>query len=44
MKLVPGITTKSDLYQLGLMIIELMMGRRLWVRGDKAYFQQIIEH
>lgn len=44
MKLLPAISSKSDLYQLGLIIIELMFGTRMWVRGDKAYFKGIIEH
>ena len=36
MKLLPAISNKSDLYQLGLIMIELMLGRRYWIRGDKA--------
>lgn len=44
MKLLPSINTKSDLYQLGLLIIEMIYGTRMWVRGDKAFFKGIIEH
>lgn len=44
MKLLPSLSTKSDLYQLGLLCLELMFGTRMWVRGDKAYFKGIVEH
>lgn len=42
MKLLPAINQKSDLYQFGLIIIEMIYGTRMWVRGDKAYFKGII--
>jgi hypothetical protein len=42
MRLLPALTSKSDLYQLGLISLELMFGTRMWVRGDKAYFKGII--
>ena len=44
MKLLPVLTPKSDLYQFGLMMLEMMLGRRFWVRGDKAYLKQILEN
>lgn len=44
MKLLPALNGKSDLYQFGLLCLELMFGTRMWVRGDKAYFKGIIEH
>ena len=44
MKLLPAISPKSDLYQLGLISLQLMFGTRMWVRGDKAYFKGIIDH
>ena len=43
-KLLPIVSSKSDLYQLGLIMIELILGRRFWVRGDKAYLKQILEN
>ena len=43
MKLIPGISNKSDLYQLGLLILELILGRRPWPRGDKAFLKTIAD-
>lgn len=44
MKLLPAISFRSDLYQLGLICMELMFSTRMWVRGDKAYYKGIVEH
>ncbi len=35
MKLLPVVTNKSDIYQLGLIVSEMMFSKRLWSRGDK---------
>jgi hypothetical protein len=35
MKLLPVLSAKSDIYQLGLMAAEMMFSKRLWARGDK---------
>lgn len=43
MKLIPAISNKSDLYQLGLIILEMLLGRRPWARGDKAHLKTIID-
>lgn len=43
MKLLPTISFKSDIYQLGLIILELMFGRRMWIRGDKAFLNKIAD-
>jgi hypothetical protein len=36
MKLLPAVSNKSDLYQLGLLVAELLFSKRLWARGDKV--------
>ena len=38
MKLLPAVTSKSDLYQLGLIILEMVYSKRLWARGDKINY------
>ena len=38
MKLLPAISNKSDIYQLGLIIAELLFSKRLWARGDKINY------
>lgn len=43
MKLIPAISNKSDLYQIGLIIIEMLLGRRPWARGDKAHLKTIAD-
>lgn len=43
-KLLPAITMKSDLYQVGLIILELIFSKRFWIRGDKAYTKHILEN
>lgn len=40
MKLLPVVTNKSDIYQLGLIIVELLFSRRLWARGDRVSYGQ----
>jgi len=44
MKLLPSITYHSDLYQLGLIIYELLYSERHWDRGDKVNILQIREN
>jgi len=34
-KLLPALTAKSDIYQLGLIMLELIYSERRWARGDK---------
>lgn len=38
MKLLPVVSNKSDLYQLGLILAEMLFSRRLWARGDRLNF------
>ena len=38
MKLLPAVTNKSDIYQLGLILAEMLFSKRLWARGDKLNF------
>ena len=38
MKLLPVITNKSDIYQLGLLLAEMLFSKRLWARGDKLNY------
>lgn len=37
-KLLPTLTNKSDLYQLGLILAELLFSKRMWARGDKISY------
>ena len=39
LKLLPIITNKSDIYQLGLILAEMMFSKRLWARGDKLNYR-----
>lgn len=41
MKLLPAVTNKSDIYQLGLIAVELLFSRRLWARGDRLSYGQL---
>jgi serine/threonine protein kinase len=41
MKLLPSITYHTDLYQLGLLIYELLFSERYWQRGDRVNILQI---
>jgi len=41
MKLLPAVNNKSDLYQLGLIVAELLFSRRLWPRGDKFSYSDL---
>ena len=41
MKLLPSLTIQSDIYQLGLIILELIFSERMWDRGDKVNLEQI---
>lgn len=41
MKLLPAISNKSDIYQLGLIALEMMFSTRLWPRGDKINYQEL---
>ncbi len=36
MKLLPSLTIQADVYQLGLIILELLFSERMWDRGDKV--------
>lgn len=36
MKLLPAVTNKSDIYQLGLIVAEMLFSKRIWARGDKV--------
>jgi hypothetical protein len=38
MKLLPVITNKSDIYQLGLIAAEMLFSKRLWGRGDRLNY------
>lgn len=40
LKLIPEISGKSDIYQFGLIILELLFGR-FWSRGDKIDMNEI---
>lgn len=41
MKLLPALTLKSDLYQLGLIMLELVFSERKWPRGDRANLKDL---
>ena len=41
MKLLPAVTNKSDIYQLGLIVLEMMFSARLWARGDRINYQEL---
>jgi serine/threonine protein kinase len=40
-KLLPALTAKADIYQLGLIMLELLFSERRWARGDKANHREI---
>ena len=40
MKLLPVITSKSDIYQLGLIAAEMLFSKRLWARGDRLNYNE----
>jgi len=41
MKLLPALTAKSDIYQLGLLVLEMLFSNRLWARGDRVNLRDI---
>jgi hypothetical protein len=41
MKLLPALTLKSDVYQLALILLELVFSERKWPRGDKINLKDI---
>lgn len=41
-KLLPALTAKSDIYQLGLIMLELLFSERRWSRGDKANVRDVL--
>ena len=41
MKVLPGITLASDVYQIGLVMTELMCGYRFWSRGDRFNLNEL---
>ena len=40
MTLLPALTLKTDIYQLGLILLELTFSKRLWARGDKLNLKE----
>jgi len=42
MKLLPGLSLKADIYQLGLILLELTFSKKLWARGDKLNLKDYI--
>jgi serine/threonine protein kinase len=41
-KLLPALTHKSDIYQLGLILLELLFSERRWPRGDKVNVREVL--
>lgn len=41
MKLLPSLNYQSDIYQVGLIVLELMFSERMWDRGDKVDIMQL---
>jgi serine/threonine protein kinase len=41
MKLLPVVTNKSDIYQMGLILAEMLFSRRLWARGDRLSYGEL---
>lgn len=41
MKLLPALSAKSDIYQLGLLVLEMLFSNRLWARGDRVNLRDI---
>jgi serine/threonine protein kinase len=40
-KLLPALTLKSDIYQVGLILLEMLFSERRWARGDRANLKDI---
>lgn len=41
MKLLPALTLKSDVFQLGLIMLELVFSERKWPRGDRVNLKEL---
>ena len=42
MKLLPSLSPKNDIYQLGLILLEMAFSKKLWARGDKLNLKEYL--